>query len=30
LLPSPRRVRWLALTVPLGFVGEIALTQIYR
>jgi hypothetical protein len=30
LLSGRSRARWLALTLPLGFVGEIALTQIYR
>ena len=30
LLPTPVRLRWMALTVPLALVGEVALTQIYR
>lgn len=30
LLPSVQRVRWLALTLPLGVAGDVVLTQIYR
>ena len=30
LLARPRRVRWLAATLPLALLGEIALTRIYR